>query len=181
MIPQPLTFEYAHACASHARRDLIRRQRLTDDELATAAALFGIVADGEAIPNAQVHMTNATGPSWTDNRRVDAIDRMQAAVSVYGDWRACAINAHAWRVADGAYDPADPTAALRGSLVRWRAWPGDVAADYDASAERYNLGPSGLWSTYEGMPPIYAAGRYGRLFTDTFRPDDRVTHTQELR
>lgn len=44
----------------------------------------------------------------------------------------------------------------------WRAWRGDLLADYDASAERFELSPSGRWA--RALPPLYAAG-YGSAGT----------------
>jgi hypothetical protein len=44
-------------------------------------------------------------------------------------------------------------------LYGYRAWPGDMAADYDASAERFELSPSGRWGAPGALPPGYAAGR----------------------
>lgn len=47
----------------------------------------------------------------------------------------------------------------------WHAYPGDRAADIEASEERYNLSPSGRWSV--ALPPIYAAGAW---------PSNRLPH-----
>jgi hypothetical protein len=48
------TWNYDYATirrhVDRTRRDMIARARLTADELATAAALYGIVADADALP-----------------------------------------------------------------------------------------------------------------------------------
>ena len=153
----------------HWRRWAVERARLTTDELATAAALFGIVADPDALPLNALHepardvIRRAYEPSTRDGthraaRTIEAAQRMHEAVSVYSDWRAQAINARAWAIWHATYEPADPQneRGIRGSLVTWRAWPGDVAAGYDANAERFELSPSGRWHG-AARPALYAA------------------------
>jgi hypothetical protein len=80
------------------RRDLIARQRLTDDELATAAARFGIVADGECLPLNALHEpardiiryaydgTTRAATKYADARRLEATDRMHEASAAWSTY-----------------------------------------------------------------------------------------------
>jgi len=141
---------YLDTAAEH-RRDVVRRGRLTPHELATAASRFGIVADDYVLP--------ITGAGT-------AVLRMHEAVAVYGSWRAQAFmdrSERAYRAEHGDH----AGQARDWSVAGFRGWPGDVAADYDASAERFNLSPSGPW--HRALPPIYAAAGIASA-PGTYRP-----------
>jgi hypothetical protein len=69
----------ARAAGDATRREAIRGARLTDDELATAAARFGIVADGDALP---LNALRAS-PHHRTCRRNEAIDRQRELGDVW--------------------------------------------------------------------------------------------------
>jgi hypothetical protein len=63
------------------------------------------------------------------------------------------------------------TPARMVELAGFRAWPGDIAADYDASTERFELSPSGRWGGVRGaLPPVYLIGWHE---INEHRHDDR--------
>jgi hypothetical protein len=99
-------------------------------DLATAAAEYGIVP---------------TGLEY---------DRGAELARVWSDQMGQARSLREWHAAGRPHETGTES-AMR---VGYYAWPGDMAADYDASAERYELGPHGRSGTYATLPPIYRAG-----------------------
>jgi hypothetical protein len=106
MIPAPFTIEYARTCANAQRRDMIRRARLTEDELATAAARFGIVADPDALPlNTsrrslvvtvdELHPDPDTDGIVRERMRQEATTRMHEAVACWSAYLTAARDARA--------------------------------------------------------------------------------------
>lgn len=121
------------------RGEMIARARLTDDELATAAARFGIVADGDALPysTSRRSLVRVNGSiNTTDDMRLEAADRMRET----GDIMAGVRTARALRTTHDT----------------------PFYCSGDAFDEQYRGGPVWVGGTLVGADlvksPIYAAG-----------------------
>lgn len=127
------------------RAESIARARVTSDELATAAARFGIVAG--PIP------ANDGGPASYPAR-------MHESVDIWSSWRAMVEHTNRARRYAATHPDvqSEPNASETYSMTGFRGWPGDAQADYDASAERFNLSPSGPWNSPRRLPAIYHRG-----------------------
>lgn len=160
------------AFANQHRRAVIAAARLTTDELATAAARFGIVADPDRLPlsavasrntHYRVSSSNMDGGPDARDRCDEVTARMHDAVTEWSEALRAAVELTN-RMRDFRATHPD-VRSVNGTemyqAVGFRAWPGDVAADYDASAERFELGPSGRWSRdyLGGLPPVYRIGQ----------------------
>lgn len=146
---KPSGDRYTWSAALHmgdvTRREAIAAAHLTTDEIATAAARFGIVPG--PIP------MNAGGAESFP-------DRMHEAVATWSSLRAQVEMTNRLRDFRATHPDAGPIdGTTQYQAQGFRAWPGDVQADYDASAERFNLSPSGPW---DGWPPIYTEGALER-------------------